>query len=206
MPESVIVEVYNEKNGNIEKDDTFAIGKISTAPIKLSWQIKKMMNRTVASFAKFNDDFSENAGVITAQNSVFLSPDGQFRIDYKDVIRNDNGMALTTPARINSETKIIEIAKKYYIQYTVPGRRAINWHEFSHMFVNKDKSNEFEADKNAIMIYLGTGNPTVEAYNVFLRVFKNAPSNLNRARYNEMNKFIKDFSYSINNNQIPKTT
>ena len=202
MPESVIIELYNEANGNLDADNTLAVGSISVMPIKLGWQISKIMNPTVSSFARFSDIFAEDAAIISAQNSIYLSECGRFRIDYKDVIRNDEGDVLRTPARINSKTKIIEISKKHYLGYTVPGRKAINWHEFSHMFINKDRKNEMEADKNAIMLYLGTGNPTIEAYNVFLKVFKNSPSDLNKARYNEINKYIKELSYRINSNQI----
>lgn len=198
MPPSVVVEIYNEANGNTANDNTFQVGKISVSEIKLGWQISRIMDSTVSSFAKFSDDFAENAGILSAQNSIYMSPCGRFRIDYKDVIRDDKGAELRTPARINSKTGVIEISKKYYRNYTVPGRKALNWHEFSHVFRNVNKSDEIEADKNAIMIYLGTGNPTVEAYNVFLKVFKNSPHNLNRKRYDEINKFIRTFSQKVN--------
>lgn len=197
MPPQVIVSIYNEANGNLEFDTTFQVGQIGIGPIRLGWQINKIADRTVRSFAIFSDEFAENAGILSAQNSVYLSPCGRFRIDYKDVIRDDNGNELRTPARINSSTGLIEIAKKYYANYTVPGRKAINWHEFSHVFRNVNKADELEADKNAIMIYLGMGNPTVEAYNVFLKVFKNTPSDLNKKRYQELDKFIKDFNSKI---------
>lgn len=198
MPSSVIIELYNENNGQMDNDSTIAVGNITSEPIRLGWRVDTILNKTVSSFAKFSDDFAENAGILAAQNSVHLSDDGRFRIDYKDIIRDDDGTKLTTPARINSRTKIIEISKKHYVNFTVPGRKAINWHEFSHMFINKDKSNEFEADKNAVMIYLGMGNPVIEAYNVFLNVFQNTPTALNAARYNELNSFIRSFSKKIN--------
>jgi len=198
MPEAVIIELYNEKNGNIDFDSSFKVGKISVEPIRLGWKISKIHDRTVSSFAKFSDEFAENAGVLSAQNSVYLSPCGRFRIDYKDVIRNEKGQELKTPARINATTGVIEIAKKYYVGFTVPGRKAINWHEFSHIWRNVNSADEIEADKNAIMIYLGMGNPTVEAYNVFLKVFKNTPSNLNRKRYEELDRFIRNFNMAIN--------
>ena len=198
MPPSVIVELYNEKNGNQNWDKTFRVGKIAVAPIRMNFMITKILDRTVSSFAKFSDEFADNAGIMSAQNSVYISPCGRFRIHYKDVIRTDDGRELRTPARINSKTGIIEISKKYYINYTVPGRKAINWHEFSHIYRNVNHADELEADKNAIMIYLAMGNPTIEAYNVFLKVFNNTPSDTNRARYNALNKFIRDFNSSIN--------
>lgn len=193
MPPAVNVELYNENNGNMDFDSTFAVGKISSEPIKQSFIINKIMNPTVSSFAGFSDEFAENAGIMSAQNSVYASADGKFRIHYKDVIRDDDGRELSTPARINSRTGIIEISRKHYMGYTVPGRKAINWHEFAHLWMNKNQSDEIEADKNAITIYLGMGNPTIEAYNVFLKVFKNTASNLNRKRYDELNSFIRNF-------------
>ena len=199
MPPAVVVEIYNEANGNLDFDSTFKIGDVQVEPIKQMFSISKIMDNNVNSFAEFSDDFAENAGILSAQNSVYISPDGKFRIDYKDVIRDENGKELRTPARINTKSGIIEIAKKHYISYTVPGRKAINWHEFSHLWRNVNASDEIEADKNAVLIYLGMGNPTIEAYNVFLRVFKNTPSELNRNRYNEMNSFIKNFHNNVNN-------
>ncbi|KKS77431.1 MAG: hypothetical protein UV51_C0007G0029 [Candidatus Woesebacteria bacterium GW2011_GWC1_42_9] len=201
MPSAVLIDIYNERNGNVDNDGTFAIGKVTSAPIRQSFAISKIMNPNVESFAEFSDEFAELAGGLSAQNSVYISPDGKFRIDYKDTIRDEKGNELKTPARINAKSGLIEISKKYYRTFTVPGRKAINWHEFSHIWLNKNPADEIEADKNAIMIYLGTGNPTIEAYNVFLRVFNNTPSNINRKRYDELNNFIKNFN-SIVNKQI----
>ena len=194
IPESVIVELYNEKNGNIEGDNSFRVGKIQIRRIQLQFSIGRILDRDLANFLSFSDEFAENAALVSAQNSVYRSDDGKFRIDYVDVIRDDNGNELKTPAMVNSKTRIIKISKKYYLGYTVPGRKAINLHEYAHVYKNVNPSNEFEADKNAIMIYLGTGNPIIEAYNVFLKVFNNSPHNLNRARYNELNDYLKNFN------------
>lgn len=197
IPMEVIVELYNEENGNTQHDSSYSIGDIKVEPIRQLFSVNKIIDGTVNSFARFSDNFAENAGILSAQNSVYVSPDGRFRIDYKDVIRADNGMPLKTPARINKMTGIIEISKRYYERYTVPGRKAINWHEFSHLWRNVNAADEIEADKNAIMIYLGMGNPTVEAYNVFLKVFKNTDTKLNRMRYYELKDFIENFNVKV---------
>ena len=193
IPDEVYIEIYNDRNGHLQNDNSFRIGAISVIPLVPKFGIEKIMDKNVSSFAKFSDDFSENAGILSAQNSIYISPDGKFRINYVDVIKDMQGNPLPTPARINSKTKIIEIAKKYYLGYTVPGRKAINWHEFSHLWRNFNAADEVEADKNAIMIYLGMGNPKIEAFNVFLKVFKNRPSDGNVNRYNEIYGFIKNF-------------
>lgn len=192
MPPSVIIELYNEKQGNTQYDSTFRVGNITSSQIAMTMKQSQIIDPVVASFAKFSDDFAEKAGILSAQNSIYVSPDGKYRIHYLDVIRNDQGKELKTPARINSKTGIIEISKKYYIQHTVPGRKWTNWHEFSHLWRNREQANELEADKNAIMIYLAMGNPTIEAYNGVYRIFMNSPSNLNRQRYDELNKFIRN--------------
>lgn len=194
MPAEVKVELYNEKNGNVQGDPTFRVGKVMVRAINLQFSIGRIFDRDLANFLEFSDEFAENVELYTAQNSVFRSDDGQFRIDYVDVIRDSKGNELKTPAMVNSETKVIKIAKKYYLGYTVPGRKAINLHEYAHVYKNINPSDEFEADKNAIMIYLGTGNPIIEAYNVFLKVFNNSPHNLNKARYNALNDYLKNFN------------
>lgn len=195
MPdEGVVMEIFNESHGHLNYDNSFSLGKISSHQIRLGFIINKIMDPNVARFMAFSDEFAEKAAILSAQNSVYISADGRFRIDYKDVIRDDKGNELRTPARVHSKTKVIEISRKYYLAYTVPGRRAINLHEFAHVYQNSNPADEFEADKNAIMIYLGTGNPTIEAYNVFCKIFKNSPSDLNVRRYNELNKFIRNFN------------
>lgn len=200
MPEVVFLEIYNEKNGNKPAapnghslDPTFRLGKISINPIQQNFAVSKILNPNVASFAKFLDDFAENAAILSAQNSIYKSADNKFRIDYVDIIRDDNGKELQTPFRVNSKTKVIQASKKHVMTYTVPGRKMWLWHEFAHVYINDNPADELEADKHAIMIYLGTGNPIVEAYNVIYKCFKNTPSDLNKQRYLQLNNYIKNF-------------
>lgn len=197
MPKSVIMEIWNERNGNNKKDKTFQIGKFRWGPITQSFIVKDIYDPNVKKFSRFLDEFAEDAAIISAGNSIYHSPDGKFEIHYKDVIRDDSGKELRTPLRVNSETKVMEIAKKHYVNYTVPARKFWAWHEFAHVWKNKNPENELEADKHAIMIYLGTGNPVVEAYNGIFQVFKNTPTNLNRQRYEALNGYIKDLMGSI---------
>lgn len=210
MPESVIIEIYNDRAGHQQYDKSFKVNpkNITSKAISLPFMIKTIMDPRVGRFANFSDEFCENAALYALKNGIFtiISDQGEFRIDYVDVIRDENGRELRTPARVNDATKIIQIARKYYLQYTVPGRKAINWHEFSHVFKNKRSDDEFEADKNAITIYLGQGNPIIEAYNVFLNVFNNTPSDMNTRRYDELNKFIRNFSAIMTKRLGIKTT
>lgn len=200
MPERVIVEIYNERNGNMKGDGSFQIKEPKIGPIVQGFAVRRLLDPNVDKFARFLDDFAENAAIISAQNSIYRSPDGKFEIHYKDVIRDDEGKELRTPLRVNSKSKIMEIAKKYYITYTVPGRKMWAWHEFAHVWINNNPSDELEADKHAIKIYLGFGNPIAEAYNVVLKVFKNTPSDLNKQRYLALNDYIKNFNKNVHKN------
>lgn len=201
MPQSVHLEIYNEKNGNMAHDPSFQIQKPRWGAIKQAWKVSMIMDPNVSRFMRFLDWFAENAAVISAQESIYYSPDGRFRIDYKNVIRDDNGRELATPLRVNSSTKVMEIAKKYYVNYTVPGRRFWGWHEFCHVWRNRNPADEFEADRGAIMITLGSGNPISAVYEVMTDVFKNTPSDLNRKRYEAADAQIKSF-----NKEMSKST
>jgi hypothetical protein len=80
---------------------------------------------------------------------------------------------------------------------------AILLHEFSHFYLNAEINDETEADKNALMIYLGLGYPRIEACEAFLDTFiksSQGPTPLteeqlavNSRRYNIIHKYIQDF-------------
>jgi hypothetical protein len=63
-------------------------------------------------------------------------------------------------------------------------------HEFSHFYVNKNMEDEVEADRNSLILYMGLGYPRIDAYNVYLDVFENTPSELNKERYEELQKLF----------------
>jgi hypothetical protein len=114
-------------------------------------------------------------------------------IEYLPTIVNKDGRELTTPARISKVTGRIQVSKKQFDDYTVPMRFAILCHEFSHFYVNEDMDNESEADINGLLIYLGLGYPRIEAFQAFLEVFKDSPSQQNKKRYDRINNFIRNF-------------
>ena len=105
----------------------------------------------------------------------------------------EDGVEQTTPARIDIDTGIIEISKKQYLDFTVPNRLAILLHEFSHVYLNDNVDDEVEADLNGLLIYLGLGYPRIEAFEVFAKTFLNAPSDLNKMRYDKIKNFIDNF-------------
>lgn len=207
--EGVMVEIHNVRNGHvyfdaegrIAQDPTFAIGKPEIKNLIIP--IQYIQDENARRFALFCDDFCEDAGEIPAMNKVYISRDRKFRIDYKEVIWDDNpesktyGQELTTPARVNEVTKIIEVSKKYFKPYTVPGRKFTLWHEWSHVYKNVNPSDEFEADKNAAFMYLGTGNPKLEASRVAYKIFYSSPHNLNIARYNKIRDYIDNYQDNL---------
>jgi hypothetical protein len=59
--------------------------------------------------------------------------------------------------------------------------------------VNKVKSDEFEADRNALIIYCGCGFPMKEGATAFLKVFYRTPSDINIARIEQIMDFMRKY-------------
>lgn len=195
-PERCIVDVFNTNNGNLPtgKDNTFKLVDMGIEPLKQRLTAFDYNNGKVQSFIKFLQEFSENAGVITAGHSVYTSDDGKFRIDYLDrIMDHRTGKPMATPARISQDNGRIEVSKEAFIKYSVPMRMAILLHEISHFYLNDKMTDEIEADLNALKIYLGLGYPRIEAQRAFLEVFMGTPTELNKKRYQVLDNFIRNF-------------
>ncbi len=189
---NVLVYVYNEENGNLKsgQDNTFEVESITKELLEKKLEVVDMGNPFVRSFVNFATRFSYNAGSLPSGN--YVSDDKKFVIKYLPII-SDNGQEQTTPARIDIDSGIIEISKKKFQDFTIPNRMAILLHEFSHVFLNDNVDDEVEADLNGLLIYLGLGYPRIEAFEVFAKTFYNAPSELNRMRYDKIKNFIDTF-------------
>ena len=156
------------------------------------------LSRKLHSFVKFAQEFSQDASYLKADKTgiPYYSDNEKFRIDYFDVVRSrSNGKPINTPARISQLNGRIEVSKKDFFRYSIPMRMAILLHEFCHFYVNKNPSSEIESDINALRIYLSLGYPRIDAYNVFLNVFKNANSKQALHRFEKLDSFIKNWSY-----------
>lgn len=195
-PEKAMVEIYNQVNGNLPKmqdDNTFRLVNIEKQTLKRKFSVGQLSSN-VRGFVKFAQWFCENAGVLSAGSSVYISDDNKFRIDYVDIIRDRNSSKpKSTPARISQSTGVIEISKHQFKTFTIPMRMAILLHEFSHFYINKNAKDEVEADLNALLIYLGLGYPRIEAHYAFLKVFINSPSDQNLDRHKKITAFIDNF-------------
>lgn len=209
--DSTFLEVYNEKNGRKPdgKDTSFKISKFEILPLQTDYSVFDY-NAKSKSFIAFLQWFSENAAILSAGQSIYRSPDGVFRIDYLDNIRDNRkfvrnpqtgeampnknfGRVLKTPARINRKTGVIEVSRDLFIKYTVPMRMIVLLHEIAHFYLNHVDTDEIESDLNALKIYLGLGYPRIEAHQAFTQIFYNADTPLNRQRYSQIKSFIEGF-------------
>jgi len=190
--QDVLVEVYNEANGNLVsgQDNTFEVVSITKEQLDKKLDVIDFANPLVKSFVNFATRFCYNAGSIPT--GTYVSDDRNFVIKYLATIQ-DNGEEQTTPARIDIDNGIIEVSKRQFLDFTVPNRMAILLHEFSHVYLNDDVDDEIEADLNGLLIYLGLGYPRIEAFEVFGKTFINAPTEQNKQRYDTIKKFIDDF-------------
>ena len=193
-PNEVDVIVYNAKNGLVKRDKTFKVLSIKRLPLDVQPMVK--LSKKTKAFVRFAEEFSEQAGYLPASEDgeTYRSNNGNYRIDYFDVIRSKgSGNKIGTPARISQLTGKIEVSADAFRRYTIPMRMAILMHEYAHFFVNKVPSDESEADINGLKIYFTRGYPKISAYNVFLNVFKRSPSEQNKDRYDKLDSFIETY-------------
>lgn len=184
-PEKLSVTVVNS---NTKTDSGIQVKKIYKTKLK-TWQVA--LTKKTTEFIKFAEQFSENAGILSA--GIYGSDKGNFTIKYFNVIKLKDGRNSTTPARINNQTGVIEVSRKYFVPYTIGMRMIILLHEYAHFYLNKNIQNEIQADLNGLYIYLGLGYSRVEAHRAFLSVFSLADTKQNEQRYQFIKEYIKKF-------------
>jgi hypothetical protein len=191
---SIIISVFDDKKGNTpqSEDKNIKVVSVDKTPLQKRIDVVDIHNPTIAYFVDFAQRFCYNAPYLEA-NKTYQSDNGGFMIEYLPTIIDAKGKELTTPARISRISGRIQVSKKQFDQYTVPMRFAILCHEFSHFYVNEDMTDESEADINGLLIYLGLGYPRIEGYQAFLEVFKDAPNQNNKIRFDRIDNFIKNF-------------
>lgn len=192
--DNVVLSVYDDKKGNTpkEQEKNIEVVSVDKTPLEKRMDVVDIKNGDVKHFVDFAQRFCFNSPYL-ATNKSYQSDNGEFMIEYLPTIVNKDGRELTTPARISKVTGRIQVSKKQFDDYTVPMKFAILCHEFSHFYVNEDMDNESEADINGLLIYLGLGYPRIEAFQAFLEVFKDSPSQQNKKRYDRINNFIRNF-------------
>lgn len=195
-PEVAKLVVYRDKENPVKSYGSFRILEVEILPLTNTSNIQ--MSRKTKSFVKFIQEFSEEAGYLPASphGETYRSDNGKFRIDFFDKIRSkQTKKVIGTPARISQKTGRIEVSKSAFNKYSVPMRMAILLHEYAHFYLNENPSDESEADINGLRIYLALGYPRIDAYNVFLNVFKTASSKQSLHRYEQLDAFIKEWDY-----------
>lgn len=119
-----------------------------------------------------------------------------FSILYLDTII-EGGVELTTPARIERASGMIEVSKKTIADYTVPMLMVMFLHEYAHKYKNpeygKEVANELTADIIAVHIALNLGFDFIEVENCFKAMFSKKDTDLNRKRMDAVTDFIKLF-------------
>ncbi len=212
-PQRAVIQVYNRRNGDKPEgaDNTIMIKKMDELPLQTFPECFDSRNSLARRSLKFLEEFSENAAILSANESIYLSDDKHFRIDYLDVIIDTNPdvinpntgkternkfymQELKTPSRIRHVDGCIQVAKKYFIRYPVPGRMAILLHEIAHFYIADDINDEITADLEALKIYLGMGFPMLDAGKVFLEVFAGSDSPINRERTKKILAFFDEFT------------
>jgi hypothetical protein len=193
-PNNCMVSIYNEKNGNLPKnqDPSFEVIEVKKEPLEMYLSKTKMDIPLVRNFVAFAQKFAYQAGYAKTDRN-YVSSVGNFRIEYLPYIIDSKGKKMSTPARVSTANGRIQVSQESFKPMTIPMRMAILLHEFSHFYINSDIKNETEADLNGLTIYLGLGYPIKEAYEAFGKTFIGYPSQQNKERYDIIDKFIKDY-------------
>jgi hypothetical protein len=193
-PMNCLVAIYNEKNGNLPKnqDTSFEVVDVKPEDLEITLGKTKMDIPIVRNFVAFAQKFCFSAGWANA-GTDYVSSVGNFKIEYLPFITDNKGKKMATPARISTKNGRIQVSQEAFKPFTIPMRMAILLHEFSHFYINSDISNETEADLNGLTIYLGLGYPIKEAYAAFGETFIGYPSEQNKQRYDIIDKFIRDY-------------
>ena len=190
--------VYNEEIGNIPSkgDSTFMLPKPYMIPLEKRVDVVDFTDSALKSAISFFTRFSLNCGYLNT--GVYKSPDNRYVIEYlPEIISSEPPhLPLNTSSRVDKFKGTIQVSQAKFDMMTVPARMVTLLHEYSHFFVNKDIENEFEADLNALVIYLALGYPRIDAINTFTTAFYGAATELNKERIDTIVKFIDDFDKS----------
>ena len=187
-PKKLVVKVFDANDP--DRKDTILIKQngIKAIPLGKFPSIAFPSNEFMQ-FTFFAMWFANNAGYLR-QKAYSSGDPHNFMISYLNDIKDRNtGMSIPTPARISRVSGGIEANRKQFIGYTIPMRMLILLHERMHF--EKNTRSEFEADFNAIKIYLQLGFPKTEAIRALAGVLSDSAQNKKRVRV------IMDYIYQF---------
>lgn len=191
VPDELTAKIVNENDPTA--GDQFIVEKIKVmpdthCPLELTEGDKKFI-----SFAKW---FAVELSRLEAGEKGTIYQSDGFSVLYLDTIK-DGDIELTTPARIERDSGLIEVSKKAIADYTVPMLMVMFLHEYAHKYKNpeygKDVTNELTADIIACHIALNLGFDLMEVENCFRAVFAKKDTDLNRKRMKAISEFISLF-------------
>ncbi|HEX8546137.1 MAG TPA: hypothetical protein VF691_04195 [Cytophagaceae bacterium] len=173
----------------LSNDIDFANVTITKAEAKPLKRKEVWMKEADRDFINFAYEFAREAGTIAA-GKTWGSDSERFVLRYLPVLKNrETGQVLSTPARINRITGVIEVARDKFVRFTVFMRVIILFHEYFHY--DLDTRSEQKADFNAIAWALGLGFPRTEVMYAFTKVFGNVKA-LQSREIDNIN-FIKNY-------------
>lgn len=157
--------------------------------------IAQLKSPDVEEFMDFAWKFCFNLSTLASNppGELYCSSSKKYQIQLTPILTDESGVEVSTPARINRFTNVIEVSKRKFLTLTVPGRICILCHEYSHKYLNNEASDELEADLNGLTIYLAEGYPRIEAFEVFINTFYALPSDENLQRFKHIEDFIARF-------------
>ncbi len=224
-PGMIVLQVFNEKNGEMPNDTTFQVGEYKLLELATFPELYDSGSKLIREGVKFFTQFSNNASILSAgmsPGSVYRSENRNFRIDYLDAITDRRieipksfltknpadqnipipnpgyGKEESTPARISRDRGIVEWSKPKCVPMAIPFRCCINFHEMSHFYINYDPRNEFEADKNGMNLAVGLGYGFLDICDGFMGVFENSPSDQNVDRTEQVKQYMLEMEKKYN--------
>lgn len=170
--------------------------KINEIKIKADTKCPVELTDGDKNFIRFAKWFSVNASELETGKQGTLYQSEGFTLLYLDKLA-ENGVELTTPARIQRDSGIIEISKNATKDYTVPMLIVMLLHEYSHKWKNAEYgrkvSNEMSADIIAVHIALNLGFDSREVHKCFEAIFAKKDTDQNRKRLSAVRYFMKIF-------------
>lgn len=183
-PENLRMFFQNASNGD---ETAYAITAISADYLP---QALVALTPDEKEFSDFYQWFCVNASYLP--DGIYRSRTGKYWINYMEDIVDDQLGKIQTPARIDHETREMQISSRQFRTFTVPIRIVIGWHEYFHTALNT--TDEIVCDMNALRVVLGQGFPQSECLYAFTNIFND--NKQGRQRIARISNFINGFKYN----------
>lgn len=191
VPDNLTARIVSENEA--PGKESFNLERIEVAP---DTQCPLELTKSDCNFIAFAKWFAVELPHLEAGEKGTIYQSEGFSILYIDRLK-DGETELTTPARIDRSSGMIEVSKNAIADYTVPMLILMLLHEYGHKWKNpeygKEVANELTADIIAVHIALNLGFDYTEVENCYRRVFAKKDTELNRRRMKAITEFIRLF-------------